>query len=61
MNNRQREAEAEFAVDFDLHRINAGRWDLESTEDVDICGMGIERGELEFDFALRDGGILLRR
>ena len=61
MNNRQREAEAEFAVDFDFHRINAGRWDLESTEDVDIGGMGIERGELEFDFALRDGGILLRR
>jgi hypothetical protein len=34
---------------------------LESTEDVDIGGMGIERGELEFDLALRDGGILLRR
>jgi hypothetical protein len=61
LNNREREAEAEFAVDFDFYRINAGRWDLESPEDVDICGMGIECGELEFDLALRDGGILLRR
>jgi hypothetical protein len=61
LNNRQWEAEAEFAVDFDFHRINAGRWDLESTENMDICGMGIEGGELEFDLALRDGGILLWR
>jgi len=61
LNNWQGEAEAEFAVDFDFYRINAGRWDLESPEDVDVCGMGIEGGELEFDLALRDGGILLWR
>jgi hypothetical protein len=43
-NHGEREAVAEFAVDFDFDGVESEAGELDSTEDVDVRGVGVERG-----------------
>lgn len=65
--NRKREAEAKFAVQLDLDGVYAESVELDSAEDMDIGGVGVEGGQVELDLArghgfvivgVEDGGLL---
>jgi hypothetical protein len=53
--NRKGKSKPELAIDFDLNRVNALAGELDSTEDMNIRGMGIESGEMKLNLACRDG------
>lgn len=58
-NNRQREAEAQLAINLDLDGVDPLAGELNSAEDMHIRGVGIEGRELKKHFAGGNGFLIL--